>query len=56
MPARAKSILMWVVVIFLVYAVVTNPDRAADVVRSVWDFLWAAIQGFGEFFRNLAGE
>ncbi|WP_196250714.1 hypothetical protein [Cellulomonas sp. JZ18] len=54
MPARAKSIVMWVVVIFLVYAVVTNPDRAADVVRSIWDFLWGAIQGFGEFFRNLA--
>ena len=54
MPARAKSILMWIVVIFLIYAVVTNPERAADAVRSVWDFVYGALAGFAEFFRNLA--
>jgi len=54
MPARAKSILMWIVVIFLVYAVVTNPSRAADVVQSIWDFIAGAVSGFGTFFHNLA--
>ncbi len=53
MPARAKSILMWIVVIFLVYAVVTSPDKAADVVRSVWDFVAGAFRGFATFFGNL---
>jgi len=54
MPARAKSILMWIVVIFLIYAVVTNPDQAADVVRAIWDFIYGAFTGFAQFFDNLA--
>ncbi|GEA83481.1 MAG: hypothetical protein NVV70_07535 [Cellulomonas sp.] len=54
MPARAKNILMWIVVIFLIYAVVQNPDKAADVVRSIWDFIYDAFAGFGRFFSNLA--
>jgi len=54
MPARAKSILMWIVVIFLLYAVVTNPDRAAEVVENIWDFIYGAFSGFAQFFSNLA--
>jgi len=54
MPARAKSILIWIVVIFLLYAVVTNPEQAADVVRSIWDFVYGAFSGFARFFDDLS--
>ncbi|GEA79778.1 hypothetical protein ACT17Q_05710 [Cellulomonas sp. CW35] len=54
MPPRAKSILIWIVVVFVIYAVVRNPDKAADVVRSVWDFIYGAFAGFAQFFSNLA--
>ena len=54
MPSRVKSILIWIVVVFLLYAAVTNPDRAAEVVRSIWDFIYGAFAGFGKFFSNLA--
>lgn len=54
MPARAKSILMWIVVIFLIYAVATNPDRAAAVVEGIWDFVYGVFSGFAQFFSNLA--
>lgn len=54
MPPRAKSILIWIVVIFLIYAVVRNPARSADVVRAIWDFIYGAFAGFGQFFSNLA--
>jgi len=54
MPPRAKSILMWIVVIFVLYTVVRNPDRAADAVRAVWDFIYGAFAGFGQFLGNLA--
>ncbi|GAA4626073.1 MULTISPECIES: hypothetical protein [Cellulomonas] len=54
MPAKAKSVLMWLVVIFLVYAVATNPDRAAEVVRSLWDLVFGALSGFAQFFSYLA--
>jgi hypothetical protein len=53
MPPKAKSILIWVVVIFLVYAVITSPERAADVVRALWDLVTAALAGFGRFFDSL---
>ncbi|MBD7917127.1 MULTISPECIES: hypothetical protein [Cellulomonas] len=54
MPARAKSILMWIVVIFLIYAVATNPDRAASVVEGIGDFVYSVFSGFARFFSNLA--
>ena len=54
MPSRVKSILIWIVVVFLIYAVVTNPDRAAEVVRSIWDFVYGAFSGLAAFFENLA--
>ena len=55
MPAKIKTWAIWLFVAFLVFAVVKNPDRAATVVRSIWDFIWAAISGFGRFFGSLAG-
>ncbi len=54
MPARAKSILMWIVVIFLIYAVATNPDRAASTVEGIWNFIYGVFSGFARFFENLA--
>lgn len=54
MPARAKSILMWIVVIFLIYAVATNPDRAAAVVEGIGSFIYSVFAGFSQFFSNLA--
>jgi len=53
MPAKVKLILTWILVIFLVYAIVTKPDRAADVVESVWSFLAGSVEGFGRFFEEL---
>lgn len=54
MPSRVKSVLIWIVVVFLLYAAVTNPDRAAEVVRSIWDFVYGAFSGLAQFFRELA--
>lgn len=53
MPAKAKLILTWIIIIFLVYAIVTKPDRAADVVQAVWDLIFGAVEGFGRFFAEL---
>ena len=54
MPPKAKSILAWIVVIFLIYAVATNPDRAASVVEGVISFVYGVFSGFVRFFDNLA--
>ena len=54
MPGKAKTLLIWLVVIFLIYAIVTSPDRAADVVRALWDVITGAFASFGRFFAGLA--
>jgi len=54
MPAKVKQYLIWLVVAFLVFAVVRNPSQAANVVRAVWDLLFMAVAGFVTFFSELA--
>ncbi|MEG3616767.1 MULTISPECIES: hypothetical protein [Isoptericola] len=53
MPAKAKTLLIWLVVIFLIYAIVTSPERAADIVQALWDVIAGAFASFGEFLANL---
>lgn len=53
MPAKAKTILIWIVVIFLIFAIVNSPDRASAVVEAIWNFIVDAISAFGTFFSNL---
>lgn len=48
MPATVKKVLLWLVFGFLLYAIITSPDRAADIVRGVWDVI---AQGFVNIFR-----
>ena len=53
MPPKLKTTLIWIVAIFLVYAIVTSPDRAADLVRALWDMITGAFASFGRFFAGL---
>lgn len=55
MPAKIKQILLWALFIFLVYAVLTDPDRAADIMRAVWDIVWGGLTNIGQFFQSLMG-
>ncbi len=54
MPTKVKTLLTWIVVIFLVYAVATNPNRVAGVITSIWDLIYATFHGFGQLFSALA--
>ncbi|MDO8145483.1 MULTISPECIES: hypothetical protein [Isoptericola] len=53
MSGKAKTVLMWIVVIFLIYAIVTSPERSADIVQALWDVIVGAFASFGEFVSNL---
>ncbi|WP_265522185.1 hypothetical protein [Oerskovia flava] len=53
MPAKAKTILMWLLIGFLLYAIITSPDRAADILQGVWDVIISAFRSIGQFFTNL---
>lgn len=53
MPPKVKLILIWLVVIFLLYSVVNDPEGSAAVVRALWDVIWGAITNIGVFFEEL---
>ncbi|MCE0487496.1 hypothetical protein [Ornithinimicrobium sediminis] len=53
MPAKIKQILLWLLFAFLIYAVVTSPDRAADIVEAVWDIIVQGFSSIGQFFQAL---
>lgn len=48
-----KKILTWILVIFFVYAILTNPDSAADIFRSIWDVIYGGVRNIFEFFNAL---
>jgi hypothetical protein len=54
MPAKLKTIVVVLIALFLVYAVVRDPERAANVIKAIWDLLYSTVEGFGRFFASLA--
>jgi hypothetical protein len=53
MPAKAKTILIWLVVIFVIFAIYKSPDRASEVAGSVWDIIVNAVSAFATFMSGL---
>jgi hypothetical protein len=50
---QIKKIVRWTLFLFLVYAIVTSPDKAAGLVDTVWDILVTGLQNVGNFFDAL---
>ncbi len=48
-----KKIFWWLIVIFLLYAILTSPDDAAAMVGNIWDIIVGGIENIGQFFDNL---
>ena len=48
-----KKIVLWLVTIFLLYANLTSPTDAADMVGSAWDILANGVENIGQFFDSL---
>lgn len=51
--ARVKKILLWVVVAFVVYAVIKSPDQAAGVAKDGGSLLGDGVKSIGQFFDAL---
>lgn len=49
----AKRVVTWVVIAFLIYTVVTNPEKAADLARSAFNGIASAGGAIGRFFSAL---
>ena len=48
-----KKIVLWLIVIFLLYAILTSPQSAADIFGSAWDVIANGVQNIGSFFDTL---
>ena len=53
MHSKVKAILLWALVIFALYAIITSPQRAADVLEGVGDVVVGAFRSIGQFFSSL---
>jgi hypothetical protein len=53
MPGKAKTILIWLLVIFVIFAIYNSPDRASEVVGALWDVIVNAVNSFGTFLSGL---
>ncbi|WP_201308861.1 hypothetical protein [Puerhibacterium puerhi] len=52
---RLRTVVVWLVVIFLIYAVVTSPDRAADILEAAWDVITTAFGRLVDLVGGLFG-
>ncbi len=50
-----KKIVMWLVVVFLLYAILTSPNDAADIFGTAWDVVVSGVKNVASFFDNLIG-
>ena len=48
-----KKILLWLLTIFLIYAILTSPGDAADIVGTAWDVIANGVRNIGRFFDEL---
>lgn len=48
-----KKIVMWLLVIFLLYAILTSPAQAADIFGSAWEVVVNGVTNVAAFFDNL---
>lgn len=53
MPKGIKKFLLWVLVGFIVYAIITNPDGSADIVKAIWHVIAEGFKNIGRFFSGL---
>ncbi|MEE1812247.1 hypothetical protein [Streptomyces sp. BE133] len=50
---QAKKIALIVIVVFVMYTIITSPERAADLVQVGFEGVSSAAQGIGDFMSEL---
>lgn len=51
--AQAKKVVSYMLVVFVLYTIITSPQRAADLVQIGFEGISSAAQGVGEFMTSL---
>ncbi|MFF2406017.1 hypothetical protein [Streptomyces sp. NPDC058092] len=50
---QAKKIVLYVIVVFVAYTIITSPERAAELVQVGFEGVSSAAQGVGDFMSEL---
>lgn len=50
---HVKKIVLWTLVVFFVYAVITSPSQAANIVQNAWVIILQAFQNIAAFFNDI---
>ncbi|MEJ8635975.1 MULTISPECIES: hypothetical protein [Streptomyces] len=50
---QTKKIAVYVVVVFVLYTIITSPEKAADLVQIGFEGISTAAQGVGDFMTEL---
>ena len=48
-----KKIVLWLLVIFALYAILVSPSEAANLVGNIWEILLNGVRNIGRFFDAL---
>ena len=48
-----KKIVLWLLVIFLLYAILTSPTEASNIIGSIWDIIKNGVENIFKFFDSL---
>ncbi|GAB7032072.1 hypothetical protein JCM4914_35330 [Streptomyces platensis subsp. malvinus] len=51
--AQAKKIVLYILIVFVLYTIITSPQRAAQLVQVGFEGISSAAQGVGEFMTQL---
>ncbi|MFF4604047.1 hypothetical protein ACFY12_15145 [Streptomyces sp. NPDC001339] len=51
--AQAKKIALYLLIVFVLYTIITSPQRAAQLVQVGFEGISSAAQGVGEFMTQL---
>lgn len=50
---RTRQVILVIVLVFIAYAIYTNPARSADAVHAIWDVIVNAVNAVFKFFDDL---
>lgn len=50
---QAKKVVLYVTVVFVLYTIITSPERAADLVQIGFEGISSGAQGVGTFMTEL---
>ncbi|MFF9688092.1 hypothetical protein [Streptomyces sp. NPDC014623] len=50
---QARKIALYMIVVFVLYTIITSPERSADLVQIGFEGISSAAQGVGDFMSEL---